>query len=119
MKPLTRSQASKCEASKSPRCRCRCAGAFHGARRGELERLPAGDPHHVDAKDWAAPYSAREREPEQLTLWPEPRTNLERLNALRDTLAAATTADPGPRRPVRPKRPSGPSERRTAAREAS
>jgi hypothetical protein len=58
VKPLTERQAARCEAACTPRCRCRCAGKFHGRRRsGEeppdrrfFEELPADDPHAVPAK---------------------------------------------------------------------
>jgi hypothetical protein len=43
---LTRSQATACENAHSPRCRCRCQGALHGARRAtDVAELPPSDPH--------------------------------------------------------------------------
>lgn len=51
MKPLTEAQAGACEHAKTPRCRCRCGGVFHGAGRAtnreDFERLHEGDPHHL------------------------------------------------------------------------
>jgi hypothetical protein len=43
---LTRSQATVCENAHTPRCRCRCQGALHGARRtADVAALPASDLH--------------------------------------------------------------------------
>jgi hypothetical protein len=43
---LTRTQATACEIAHSPRCRCRCQGALHGARRTtDVAALPTSDPH--------------------------------------------------------------------------
>jgi len=66
MKSLTEKQAKRCEEAKTPRCRCRCHGRYHGASRQrdiEIERditqpltreffeaLPADDPHHIPPK---------------------------------------------------------------------
>lgn len=48
---LTEAQATKCELAQEPRCRCRCGGKLHGARRvgtrQEFEALPENDPHKV------------------------------------------------------------------------
>lgn len=52
MKTLTAGEAARCEMARTSRCRCRCRGQYHGARRitGEVDlvRLPAGDPHRPD-----------------------------------------------------------------------
>lgn len=57
MRPLSESQARRCETAKGGRCRCRCAGAFHGAARispddprQALEDLAADDPHRIPPK---------------------------------------------------------------------
>jgi hypothetical protein len=43
MRALSARQAATCEMSKTPRCKCRCQGALHGARRrnGALVAVPA------------------------------------------------------------------------------
>jgi hypothetical protein len=47
MRTLSRRQAQRCEDGEGKRCRCRCGGKYHGARRGEVSHRPPGDPHHV------------------------------------------------------------------------
>ena len=53
MRALSVPQAARCETALNEKCRCRCGGRFHGARRvlepdRELfEALPEKDPHHV------------------------------------------------------------------------
>lgn len=54
MRRLSERQARNCEEARLPRCRCRCGGALHGARRGGAgasrefyESLPEGDPHQI------------------------------------------------------------------------
>lgn len=54
MKALSYSQALACETAREPRCRCRCGGALHGAKRNGREEspewfagLPPEDPHSV------------------------------------------------------------------------
>ena len=54
---LSEAQAKRCEEATHPRCRCRCGGAAHGAKRlGEdperaaFEQLPEDDPHHLPEK---------------------------------------------------------------------
>lgn len=53
MRRLSLRQAWNCETAVEERCRCRCGGLLHGARRATLTRaadlhtLPANDPHHV------------------------------------------------------------------------
>lgn len=42
---LSHGQARRCEEAIRPTCRCRCLGAYHGARRGPVEELPSKDPH--------------------------------------------------------------------------
>lgn len=57
MRNLTLKQARRCEEAIGKRCRCRCGGALHGARRGGdktprtwFEALPEDDPHHIRPK---------------------------------------------------------------------
>jgi hypothetical protein len=70
MRALSGRQAARCEEAETPRCVCRCGGAYHGARRAPargsslqdihepdtdevvawLRELPADDPHHVRPK---------------------------------------------------------------------
>ena len=54
MRPLTRSQASRCEQAKSKRCKCRCGGRLHGAYRGEPEDFPFSDPHFAAPSRYGA-----------------------------------------------------------------
>ncbi len=58
---LTAYQAVQCEQALEDRCRCRCAGALHGAKRAGLRfdpeayyLLPDEDPHHAEPgeKGW-------------------------------------------------------------------
>lgn len=55
MRSLSQRAADRCEGAKHPRCRCRCGGALHGAKRGQgpsfFESLPAEDPHHVPSEE--------------------------------------------------------------------
>ena len=55
MRQLSQTQANRCENATTPRCRCRCGGAFHGAARvtkDELGLLARDDPHRaVGVKD--------------------------------------------------------------------
>lgn len=49
MRRLSETQASACERATTPRCRCRCGGAFHGAcRTADVTQLPDTDPHSPD-----------------------------------------------------------------------
>ena len=48
---LSERQASACENAENPRCRCRCGGLLHGARRGLVTNLPPSDPHYPAPKD--------------------------------------------------------------------
>lgn len=50
---MTARSAAACENATSPpsACRCRCGGAKHGAARGAVRALPAGDPHCPDDED--------------------------------------------------------------------
>lgn len=50
MRALSLRQAASCEAATSGRCRCRCAGAFHGSGR-MVEVLRQGDPHALKDAD--------------------------------------------------------------------
>lgn len=45
MRRLGRGAAKRCEEATEPKCRCRCGGALHGAKRGSTDSLPLGDPH--------------------------------------------------------------------------
>lgn len=45
MNPLSERQAQRCEDAKEPKCKCRCNGALHGAKRGPVGGLSMGDPH--------------------------------------------------------------------------
>jgi hypothetical protein len=51
MRTLSLRAAQRCETSDHSRCRCRCGGALHGARRGLDETyflgLPEDDPHRA------------------------------------------------------------------------
>jgi hypothetical protein len=51
LRSLSARQAMTCEQAVTARCRCRCGGALHGAKRAydlvELAMLAADDPHHV------------------------------------------------------------------------
>ncbi len=59
MKMLSIRQASRCEEAKMPRCRCRCGGRLHGAKRGvDVTALPSDDPHAVRPLDRAADLGA-------------------------------------------------------------
>ena len=46
MKRISSSAAQRCEDAATKRCRCRCKGVLHGARRGEVEALHLNDPHN-------------------------------------------------------------------------
>ena len=48
MRDLTKAGAAACENATEDRCRCRCGGRFHGAKRlpdDRLYELPHDDPH--------------------------------------------------------------------------
>lgn len=72
MKALTFTQAQSCENAVGERCRCRCGGALHGAKRFKktdskdnrswYEQLPEEDPHSV-------PEKKEKDQPEQLPLF--------------------------------------------------
>lgn len=47
MNSLSIKQAQRCEDASEPTCKCRCAGALHGAKRGTVLALPKGDPHSM------------------------------------------------------------------------
>lgn len=58
---LTAYQAVQCEQALEDRCRCRCGGLYHGAKRPGLRfdpeayyLLPVEDPHHAEPgeKGW-------------------------------------------------------------------
>lgn len=48
MRALPYFAAAACENATHSRCRCRCGGALHGAKRGPVEQLPPDDPHHAE-----------------------------------------------------------------------
>ena len=57
MKPLSETQARRCENARGKRCSCRCRKACHGralfardSERENWESLPASDPHHLEPK---------------------------------------------------------------------
>jgi hypothetical protein len=59
MRPLNYTQADACENARFSRCKCRCGGALHGAKRGiPFDELGIDDPHHTDAE----PANPRARE---------------------------------------------------------
>jgi hypothetical protein len=64
MRSLSLTQAGRCEHAKTERCRCRCGGALHGAKRGLdaafFAALPADDPHRA--------HEPRTRQPRQRKL---------------------------------------------------
>lgn len=56
LRKLGEAAARRCEEACNPRCRCRCGGALHGAKRAPagsdtprewFEQLPEDDPHKV------------------------------------------------------------------------
>lgn len=65
MKRLSLRAAQRCETAKTPKCKCRCGGALHGAMRNMIEEgrersnffqeLPKDDPHHAKAKRVSKP----------------------------------------------------------------
>ncbi len=49
---LSEGQATRCENATAGRCRCRCGGKLHGARRVErVADLPPNDPHAPARKE--------------------------------------------------------------------
>lgn len=53
MRALSRRQAQRCEDATMPRCKCRCGGAKHGKKRGEVDEagvLVPDDPHFPRAE---------------------------------------------------------------------
>lgn len=76
MRALSLPQANRCETAKTPHCRCRCGGAFHGINRGKTDEanpvffaeLPAEDPHHIDSPEQKKAKKRRARE-EQRSLF--------------------------------------------------
>lgn len=58
VRSLTAYQAVQCEQALEDRCRCRCGGAYHGAKRPGLSfdpeayyLLPDDDPHHAEPSE--------------------------------------------------------------------
>lgn len=47
MKRLSIIQANRCENASEKKCRCRCGGVLHGAKRGDVRRLGIKDLHSV------------------------------------------------------------------------
>lgn len=45
MRALSERSADRCETAEHSRCKCRCKGALHGAKRGNVRELPLDDPH--------------------------------------------------------------------------
>lgn len=81
MRALSLRQASRCETAQHAKCRCRCGGALHGAKRMiepddrvAYELLPEDDPHHLrsdeEKKRRRKIKRAAARAPLQETLWP-------------------------------------------------
>ena len=89
MKSLTYRQASACENATTRRCRCRCAGRYHGAGRGEVVALGAGDPHAVDR----IPYEIADSGV-QLSLFADVGP-LERIEEIRSRLLGSMPPDRG------------------------
>lgn len=56
---LSQKQAQACENALTPRCRCRCGGQLHGAKRGGeevpprewFEELAPDDPHRITTEE--------------------------------------------------------------------
>ena len=44
---LSHRSAQRCEDALEEKCDCRCAGRFHGAKRGPVSKLKVGDPHSL------------------------------------------------------------------------
>lgn len=67
--------ATRCEAAKTGRCRCRCGGLLHGAARGTekefFDALPETDPHHAMAKPRAMAKRVPRKRVRQLPLFDE------------------------------------------------
>jgi hypothetical protein len=59
VKPLSQSQARRCEEAKGGRCRCRCGGVLHGRQLALLGLLPDDDPHYISAKKIPQPVPER------------------------------------------------------------
>lgn len=62
MKPLTATQITRCEHGNHKRCRCRCAGALHGAGRSQMpeyfEQVKPDDPHWLKPRSRQLPLPA-------------------------------------------------------------
>jgi hypothetical protein len=58
---LSKRQAQRCEDACEPICKCRCGGAFHGAKRGSIAGLSESDPHFVPTAEWKKAKAAAER----------------------------------------------------------
>lgn len=107
MKSLTYRQASACENATTRRCRCRCAGAYHGAGRGEVVALAAGDPHAIDR----IPYEIVDTGV-QLSLFADVGP-LEQIREIRSRLLGSLPADRTRPSMTTPNRGSRPSQRPT------
>lgn len=59
LRPLNTRQVVTCETGQTTRCRCRCGGQMHGAKRSRMpefyEKLPPSDPHHMRNKSRQLP----------------------------------------------------------------
>lgn len=69
MKTLSLRAAKRCENSEHTRCRCRCGGVLHGAKRGLDEtyffNLPEDDPHKANERKAKPPKPPKR----QMYLW--------------------------------------------------
>lgn len=65
MKQLSMKQATRCEAAKTPRCKCRCGGKLHGTNRGLdsvfFASLPESDPHRAMERAERPPRQRKQR----------------------------------------------------------
>jgi hypothetical protein len=62
MRALSQRQAGRCENAAFPKCRCRCGGTLHGARRTTASGGLA-DPHAAAFYDKAELKNARRKQP--------------------------------------------------------
>jgi hypothetical protein len=78
LRRLSESQARRCEEACDKRCRCRCGGALHGAKRARkfagttprewFEQLPEDDPHKVRERRETPAQRKRRLKPRQMEL---------------------------------------------------
>jgi hypothetical protein len=54
MMRLSMRSAQRCETAQTKRCKCRCGGLLHGAKRGQdagfFKSLPLTDPHYAQPR---------------------------------------------------------------------